>query len=82
MVYAALFSAALMGSFFSGALWMLAFGVGTLPGVISAALGVSALSRIRRTPAVEVGAGLLIAAFGFSTVYFGAPVAGVLCVVN
>ena len=79
MVYAALFSAALTGSYSYGALWMLAFGAGTLPGVITAALGVSRLSRVRRGPAAELIAGLLIAAFGFSTLYFGGPVSGVLC---
>lgn len=84
MVYAALFTAALAGSAVNGALWMAAFGAGTLPGVIGAALGISALSR---TPlrfagrrGAEMGAGLLIAGLGFATLYFGWPMAGVFCI--
>jgi hypothetical protein len=79
MVYAALFSAALTGSVYGGIAWMLAFGAGTLPGVLAAALGVSALARIRRGPAAETVAGLAIAALGFSSFYFGWPSAGALC---
>ncbi|MEQ1576962.1 MAG: sulfite exporter TauE/SafE family protein [Hyphomicrobium sp.] len=80
MVYAALFTAALAGSFAKGALWMLAFGLGTLPGVIGAALGISALSRKGRGPAAEMGAGVLIAAFGFATLYFGWPASNLFCI--
>jgi uncharacterized protein len=79
MVYAALFTAMLAGSFVKGALWMAAFGVGTLPGVIGATLGLSALSRTRRGPASELAAGALIAGFGFATLYFDWPVSNVLC---
>ena len=79
MVYAALFSAALSGSFAMGALWMLAFGAGTLPGVVGSALGVSYLSRTVRGPAAEMGAGVLIAAFGFATLYFGWPGSSLFC---
>lgn len=80
MVYAALFSAALTGSFSHGALWMAAFGAGTLPGVLSAALGVSALTRLRRGPGAEIAAGLAIAALGFASLYFGWPTSSILCV--
>jgi hypothetical protein len=79
MVYAALVSAAITGSFAGGVLWMAAFGIGTLPGVVSAVLGVSSLSRIRRGPAAEIAAGLAIAGLGFSSLYFGWPTAGALC---
>jgi len=79
MVYAALFTAALTGSAASGALWMIGFGLGTVPGVVLAALGISALSRIRRGPVAEAAAGLAIAAFGFSTAYFGWPVSTLFC---
>lgn len=80
MVYAALFSAALTGSALSGTLWMLAFGVGTLPGVVSGALGVSWLARRRRSRAAGLIAGLLIATIGFSSAYFGVPLSGAFCV--
>ena len=79
MVYAALFSAALTGSFASGALWMIAFGAGTLPGVIGGALGISALSRFNRGPGADMAAGLVIAAFGFSSLYFGLPMSDLIC---
>lgn len=79
MVYAALLSATLAGSSFLGVAWMFAFGAGTLPGVISAAFGVSALSRLRRGPAVEMAAGLAIAAFGLTTLYLSAPSSLLLC---
>jgi len=79
MVYAALFTAAVSGSLANGALWMLAFGLGTLPGVLGATLGVSALSRIRRSPAADVVSGVLIAGFGFSTLYFGWPASAIVC---
>lgn len=79
MVYAALFSAALTGAFSGGALWMTAFGLGTLPGVLGAVLGVSFLARLKGRAGAEMLAGLLIAVFGFSTLYFGWP-AGPFCV--
>lgn len=80
MVYAALFSAALTGAFTGGALWMLAFGAGTLPGVLGAAFGVNLLSRLRGAAGAEMAAGLLIALFGFATLYFGWPMAGAFCI--
>lgn len=79
MVYAALFTAALTGAPAYGALWMLGFGLGTVPGVVAATLGVSALSRLRRGPLAEAAAGMAIAAFGFSTLYFGWPQSALLC---
>ncbi len=82
MVYAALFTAALCGSAPLGALWMLGFGAGTLPGVIGSVLGISALSRVRRGRTAELMAGLLIAAFGFSTLYFNSSMLQLLCTTN
>lgn len=79
MVYAALMSATLAGSASMGALWMAGFGAGTLPGVLGAALGVSALSRARKGPAAEMTAGLLVAAFGFATLYFGITPSHLFC---
>ncbi len=79
MVYAALMSATLAGSAYMGAVWMAGFGAGTLPGVLGAALGVSALSRVRKGPAAEMTAGLLVAAFGFVTLYFGWTPAHLFC---
>ncbi len=78
MVYAALFTAALTGSVANGALWMMSFGIGTLPGVSGAVLGVSLLSRVKGQWGAELTAGVLIALFGFATLYFGWP-ASVFC---
>lgn len=80
MVYAALISAPLAGTAPMGALWMLGFGAGTLPGVLSAALGVSAIQRVRKGPAAELVAGLLVTAIGFGTLYFGVPMAKLFCI--
>lgn len=79
MVYAALMSATLAGSAPMGALWMAGFGAGTLPGVLGAALGVTALSRVRKGPAAEMTAGLIVAAFGFATLYFGFTPSHLFC---
>ena len=79
MVYAALLTSALAGSAANGAGWMLAFGLGTLPGVLGAAIGVSALSRVGRGPLADMMAGILIAVFGFATLYFGWPASSLLC---
>jgi hypothetical protein len=79
MVYVALFSAALMGQFWLGFAWMAAFGLGTLPGVVGAALGIGALARLKGTPWAEAAAGLSIAAFGFATLYYGWPGASLFC---
>lgn len=82
MVYAALFTSALTDSSATGAAWMLGFGLGTIPGVLAAALGISALARIRRGPLAETTAGLAIAGFGFATVYFGWPLSPLICAPN
>ena len=77
MVYAALFSATLQGSFQGGALWMLGFGVGTLPAIIASAFGIRALSKLNKGAAVRISVGLAICAFGASTIYVDWP--KVLC---
>jgi uncharacterized protein len=80
MVYAALMSSALTGSFQNGAVWMTAFGLGTLPGLLAAMWGVMRLAAVRRTRIAETAAGLFIAGFGFSTVYYQLPTLAGLCV--
>lgn len=72
-------SSRVAGLFACNALWKFAFGAGTMPGALSAPLGVSALSRVRQGTAAEVTVGLLIAAFGFCTLYFGWPMNGLIC---
>jgi len=79
LVYAALFSAALMGSFANGMAWMLGFGAGTLPGVIGAALGITRLPRLAKSKTTETIAGLAIAFLGFSSVYFNWLPSALIC---
>jgi len=79
MVYAALFTATLTGSFAGGATLMAGFGVGTLPAVTASALGVTTLARVEARDLARGAIGLAIAVLGFSTVYPSSPTAGLLC---
>jgi len=79
MVYAALFTAVLTGSFAGGATLMAGFGLGTLPAVTATALGVTALARVEAKAYARSIIGLAIAVLGFSTVYPASPTAGLLC---
>lgn len=79
MVYAALFSAILTGSALGGFIWMAGFGLGTVPAVIATALGITAISRIRRSRAAETIAGLAIATFGVLTVTGAWPAIAAYC---
>lgn len=79
MVYAALFTAMLTGSGSGGALTMLAFGIGTLPGLIAASFGFRRLSTIARGGPRRVAAGFCIALFGVATVFLAHPAAALFC---
>jgi sulfite exporter TauE/SafE len=80
MVYAALFTAMLTGSGIYGAATMLAFGIGTLPGLVGATLGFRQLAGIAGGGARRVIAGLAIAAFGVATVLVLPRAAAYLCI--
>jgi len=79
MVYAALFTAMLSGSTLGGAAVMVAFGLGTLPGLVAASVGLRSVAAAARTGARRVIAGLAIALFGASTVLISHPAAAYLC---
>jgi sulfite exporter TauE/SafE len=79
MVYGALFTAMLTGSAENGATVMLAFGVGTLPGLLAAAIGFRLLSRAAARRDMRAAAGIAIAVAAFMTVWVAHPAAGVLC---
>jgi uncharacterized protein len=79
MVYAALIPAMLTGSPAAGATWMLGFGLGTLPAVVGAALGVSALRDIRNSKFAQVIAGLAVAVFGLFSATRAFPELAALC---
>ena len=65
MVYATLLYALLSGSALSGFLIMLGFGLGTLPAVTAAALGLSRFQALAGTPSLRWAVGLSIIAIGF-----------------
>lgn len=79
MVYGALFTAMLTGSWLGGALVMAGFGAGTLPGVTLTALGLGALARIDKQRMARAAVGVAIALFGIFTVLPGSPINGILC---
>jgi uncharacterized protein len=79
MVYAALFTATLTGSGAGGATLMAGFGLGTLPAVTAAALGVTMLARVEARALARGVIGFAIAILGFSTLYPSSPTAGLLC---
>jgi sulfite exporter TauE/SafE len=79
MVYGALFTAMLTGSPGGGSAVMLAFGLGTLPGLLATSFGVRALSVFGTLPPSRRMAGLAIALFGFLTVWISHPETAALC---
>ncbi len=80
LVYAALFSAALTGTPLGGLLFMMAFGLGTLPGSLGAAAGMSALSGMRLRRSAQIVMGLAIVGIGAATLAVDLPLIGALCV--
>ena len=79
MAYAALFSAMMTGSAAGGIAWMAGFGLGTIPAVMGASLGIEWLSRLRSSRWAEVAAGVAVAAFGLFTATFTWPKNGAFC---
>jgi sulfite exporter TauE/SafE len=72
MVYAALFTATLTASLWGGLSVMAGFGLGTLPGVLVAGLGLASLRGIEKSRAIQIAAGLIIAIVGFASLYIPA----------
>ena len=79
LIYAALLTATLTGSTVNGFLMMLGFGIGTLPAVMLAALGIKVLAKINAGPLAKIAAGLAIAGFGVATVFLHLPVFNAFC---
>lgn len=79
LIYAALFTAALTGSAGAGFLWMLGFGLGTVPALAASALGIKALARTNAGPIAKVIAGLTIAFFGLAIAFLDLPVFSAIC---
>ncbi|MBY0227340.1 MAG: sulfite exporter TauE/SafE family protein [Hyphomicrobium sp.] len=72
MAYAALFTATLTASPWGGLSVMAGFGLGTLPGVLVAGLGLASLRGVDKSRAVQIAAGLIIAVVGFASLYIPA----------
>jgi uncharacterized protein len=79
MVYGALFYAMLSGSALHGGAVMAGFGLGTLPSVTAAALGVSSFRRLARTPNARLAVGLGIMALAAASVAVSALTSGAFC---
>lgn len=71
LVYSTLIWAASSGSAAHGALLMLAFGLGTLPTVLTAGILTSWVARIRSLPHLRRGAGVALVAVALATVVYG-----------
>jgi sulfite exporter TauE/SafE len=68
LVYAALAMAASTGTAAGGALFMLSFGLGTLPALVATGAMASTLSRVTRSSGARWVAGGLVVAFGVWTI--------------
>jgi hypothetical protein len=79
MVYGALFYAMLSGSALRGGAVMAGFGLGTLPSVTAAALGVSSFRRLARASNARVAVGLGIIALAAASVAVPAMALGGFC---
>lgn len=64
LTYSVLSAALVSGSAVHGAALMLAFGLGTLPNLLLAGMALVRLRSITRLPAIRIGCGLLVTAFG------------------
>ncbi len=79
MVYGALFYAMLSGNALHGGAVMAGFGLGTLPSVTAAALGVASFRRFARTPNARVAVGLGIMALAAASVAVPALAPAAFC---
>ncbi len=70
LVYTMLISTATKTGAVSGALYMLAFGLGTLPAVIAAGALAGQLYKIARMPVLKVTVGLVVVAMGLLSLWF------------
>lgn len=69
MVYGAVFTAMLTGSALNGAVFMTAFGLGTVPALAATGYGLSKLRALASRTAAQTACGLTIAAAGFASLY-------------
>ncbi|MCM2290391.1 MAG: sulfite exporter TauE/SafE family protein [Sulfuritalea sp.] len=76
MVYSVLAMALLTGSALRGAATLLAFGLGTLPNLMLAGLLLARFRNVVQAPALRVGSGLVVLAFGAWGLFNAASLGG------
>ena len=69
LVYSALAWSLASGSAAQGALWMLAFGLGTLPALLLAGQAAGTIQQLKNKAVVRYGVALLLTAYGLQTIY-------------
>jgi hypothetical protein len=69
LVYSALAGSLASGSALQGALWMLAFGLGTLPALLFAGQAAGTLQQWKNKAVVRYSVALILAAYGLQTIY-------------
>jgi sulfite exporter TauE/SafE len=79
MVYGAMFTATMTGSVMGGVVFMIAFGIGTLPALLATGYGLSKLKSLSLQVSAQTAGGLAIAAAGFASLYAPGPVSALLC---
>jgi sulfite exporter TauE/SafE len=79
MVYGALFYAGLSGGALAGAAVMAGFGLGTLPSVTAAALGLKGFRALAHAPRARVAVGIGLMAIAAASLAAPSAAAGVFC---
>ena len=69
LVYSGLSWSLSSGSAQSGAMWMFAFGIGTLPAVLLTGQAAQQVNALKQHMSVRILAALVLAYFGFKTIY-------------
>ncbi len=70
LVYTMLLSSVARSGMTEGALYMAAFGVGTLPAIVAAGAVAARLRKVARVPYLKQSVGVMIIAFGLATLWF------------
>lgn len=79
MVYAALFYAMVSGSWLGGAVVMAGFGLGTLPALVSAGLGLPMLQRRARSDILRKALGIVVLGVGIASANISPAAIAALC---
>jgi len=79
MVYGALFYAGLSGGTLNGSLVMAGFGLGTLPAVTAAALGISRFRALAHRPGARIAVGLGLMGIAAASLAAPAAAAAIFC---